>query len=97
MKTLNQYKDILYTDFEIKVDGEKVMVSDFIEDNTAEGVWAIEDDFIKGILELNPGESTFIPSHAGWTRVERPHLTLDQELERLEFAAMDRYDRSKGH
>lgn len=50
---------------------EKITLHEFIKANTDEGEVQIAEDDIKQVENLQLGEETYLPVHAGWATIKR--------------------------
>jgi hypothetical protein len=65
-------------DFKIEVDGEQMLACDILDD--------LSDYFKACVIELNPGEETFVSTLDGKAlKVSRPYPTLEEEMEAYEL------------
>jgi hypothetical protein len=62
-------------DFKIEVDGELMLACEILDDLT--------QYFKDCVIELNPGEHTFVVLNGETVKVSRPYPTIDEEMEML--------------
>jgi hypothetical protein len=64
-------------DFKITVDGEQMLACEILDD--------LSDYFKACVVELNPGEHTFVVLNGETVKVFRPYPTVEEEMEAYEL------------